>query len=171
MKERIRPLKTIVGVRTRAQERLEGELGQKKRALQGLEDALQAAQDQQRERDMDAERGDQHLQDMLSNTFTPQSLIDMTYELERLQTKAAAARTQVAQSEQAVQQQHGAIAQARRDVTRNAQRIESFEQQISSIRAEIALADDEATDEQAEEVSTARMVRQRQIAAQGDHGA
>jgi DNA repair exonuclease SbcCD ATPase subunit len=170
MQERIRPLKTIVGVRKRAQQRLEDELGHKKRALQGLEDALTTAQDEKKEREAQAQRGQDRLQVMLDKTFTPQSLIDMSYELERLQAKTTAALALVTQSEQAVQQQHGVIAQARRDVTRNAQRIDSFEQRISSIRAQIALVEDESADEQAEEASTTRLLRQRQTQGDDSHG-
>jgi hypothetical protein len=164
----VKPLRTLVGVRKRQQERLETSLLEQRRVLAERQAEVDAAQTEVqqclvRENDNQAER-----QALLGSGFTPDKLVTLEHRQQVLAQATALARQGLQKHEKAVEQQHEVIRNVQRDIRRNAQRIDTFKQQIATILREREQAQEDTAEEEAEETSTARFCG-RQRAAKENH--
>jgi chromosome segregation ATPase len=161
-KSRIKSLRTIVDVRKRRQDRLEEDLSAQRRELLALEDAVVQAREQQQACVQQQAQAQKKRDDVLGSGFEPQTLIALDHRLKGLIAQTAQAGQQVEARIKAVDKQNEKIAGLQREIWRNTQRIEGFKDQIKAIGRAQDAAEEERTDEESEETSTARFcARQR----------
>jgi hypothetical protein len=166
---RLRSLKTLIGVRERRNKALEAavdaavarqaEAGSQEQAAQR---ALVAA--------LAAEAGEKNKLLSLTDagrTFDVQDMILRQHVAEALKDKVVLRQQDTERCAQAVALCTQEVRTRRRDVTRNGQKIDALKNDIASIRAARQSEDDDQQDEEAEEAAISRLLRER-MPADGD---
>ena len=160
---RVKPLRTLVGVRQRQAVRLDESLAQQRRLL-GERQA--EAADATAQRDDCSARRQQALagrEALLSRPFTPAALKALDFALQELAGQLAKAEQDLVRCDSALRQQEAAVLQVLADKRRNEQRIERFNDRIATALRERDEAAEELADEEAEETAAAKFgLRQRQ---------
>jgi hypothetical protein len=166
----VKPLRTLVGVRKRQQERLEAALAEQRRLLavrqaeaaQALDEARTCAE---RECSCRTER-----ETLLASGFMPHQLITLQHHQDTLAAATAEANKLLKKREAAVTQQTQAVDVAQRETRRNAQRIDGFKAQIAKLLSAREQAQEDSAEEEAEETSTARFCGRQRAALENQDG-
>lgn len=167
----VKPLRTLVAVRKRQQERLEDSLKAQRQVLTERQAEASGAQSE-KEACQEAERHNLAERDaLLSCGFTPDKLIGLEHQQQTLARATAQADAQLKKCEAAVAQQTQAVLAVQRDIRRNAQRIDGFKAQINLLVSTRDQALEDSAEEEAEETSTARFCGRQRAAKESRHGA
>jgi Bacterial type III secretion protein (HrpB7) len=164
MNNRLRSLRTIVGVRERQQKRLEEALSAQRAVLAERQAECAEAEAQHEACELQERGAEAQRSGLLNGQFIAQHVMAMDLRLKTLAAETASAGQAVTKSRQAVDKQAETVRAAQRDVQRNTQRIESFKERIATLLREQEYAAEEAVDEETGETFTARLLARRRAA-------
>jgi hypothetical protein len=167
----VKPLRTLIGVRQRQQERLEHTLKAHRSVLADGQTEASGAQAAKldclnRERQNVAQR-----EALLASGFTPDELVRIEHHQQTLAAATAQAAARVVKCEAAVAQQMQAVLLAQRDIRRNTQRIDGFKAQVDLLISAREQALEDGAEEEAEETSTARFCGRQRATKENHDGA
>jgi Bacterial type III secretion protein (HrpB7) len=164
MNNRLRSLRTIVRVRERQQTRLEEALSAQRALLRDRQAECDEAEGHRQRCELQETSAAEQRRALLGGQFVAQQLMAMDLCLKSLAAVTAQAAQALAKCRQALEKQDDAVRAAQREVRRNAQRIESFEERIVALLREQECAAEEAVDEETGESFTARLMARRRAA-------
>jgi Bacterial type III secretion protein (HrpB7) len=167
----VKPLRTLVAVRKRQQERLEDALKSQRQVLAERQAEAGGAQ-AEKEACQEAERHNLAERDvLLSCGFTPDKLIGLEHQQQTLANATMQGDARLKKCEEAVAQQTQAVLAVQRDIRRNAQRTDGFKAQINLLISARDQALEDSAEEEAEETSTARFCGRQRAAKESRRGA
>jgi Bacterial type III secretion protein (HrpB7) len=157
--------KTMVRMFERRSERLDEAMTQERRRLQALEQARQACEAARAACEAAQAAAADERDAVLTQAFTPESLIIMNLRVEAKVAETAQAALAVKKSVQQVDDQQTVLVTARREQRRNGQRIELFGNAHRDIVRAVEAEREENDEEEAAEGFVARMLAKRRAAA------
>lgn len=161
MNNQLRSLRTIISVRERQHKRFEEALSAQRSVLAERQAACAEARAEQEACELQERSADEDRNGLFLGQFIPQHVMAMDLRIKALAVETHKAIQVVTKSLQAVDKQAEVVRGAQRDVQRNAQRIDSFQQRIATLLREQDYAAEESADEEAGETFTARLMARR----------
>jgi peptidoglycan hydrolase CwlO-like protein len=167
----VKPLRTLVAVRKRQQERLEDALKAQRQVLTERQAEASGAQAEKEACQEDERHNLAEREALLAGGFTPDKLIGLEHQQQTLVNATTHADARLKKCETAVAQQTQAVLAVQRDIRRNAQRIDGFKAQINLLISARDQALEASAEEEAEETSTARFYGRQRAAKESRRGA